>query len=256
MTLLTLLDRASYFTIIYRHATCSPTPWSHMPIFYSHIVHRASEAIGLKDFNSESMEADDFRKVFLALQDSIRSLNSDPSLVFGMQRLDVHVSGSALTFKPYTTAELAIIAGGGTVDITDRVVDVRPTVAPNVYIGGSRLETVDPIDLVRYSDRYTCAWSPDWDQDQILFASPVADMVTVSFRKPVPVPASPTEEVRVPERFHEYLILSLAVSVGTKLGLTETLQPLMRSLAQELSRVTASNNYSRPVLLHVDLNRF
>lgn len=227
-----------------------------MSTTYSYIVNRASEALGLKDFNSESMEADDFRKVFLSLQDSIRSMNADPSLVFGTQNISKFVSGAILTFKPYTTAELATIAGGGTIDITDRIVDVRPTVAPSVYISGSRLSTVDPVELPSYSDKYTCAWNPDWDQDQVLFGAPVSDAVTFQFRKPIPVPTTPTEEVRVPERFHEYLVLNLAVSVAVKLGLTETIQTLNSLLQKETARVTANTNYSRPVKLTVNMNRF
>lgn len=227
-----------------------------MATTYAYIVNRASEALGLKDFNSESMEADDFRKVFLALQDSIRSMNADPSLTFGTQTLTNFVSGSVLTFKPYTAAELAVIAGGGTVDITDRVVTVRPTVAPSVFISGSRLTTVDPIELPSYSDRYTCSWNPDWDQDQVLFGAPVSDTVTFQFRKPIPIPTTPTEEVKVPERFHEYLVLNLAVNIAPKLGLTESVQMLSQLLQKETLRVTANNNYSRPVKLTVDMNRF
>lgn len=227
-----------------------------MATTYSYIVNRASEALGLKDFNSESMEADDFRKVFLSLQDSIRSMNADPSLTFGTQTLTNFVSGSVLTFKPYTTAELAIIAGGGTVDITDRVVSVRPTVAPSVFISGSRLTTVDPIDLPSYCDKYTCSWNPDWDQDQVLFGSAVSETVTFQFRKPIPIPATPTEEVKVPDRFHEYLVLNLAVGIAPKLGLTESVQMLNNLLQKETLRVTANNNYSRPVKLTVDMNRF
>lgn len=223
---------------------------------YAYIVHRASEAVGLKDFNSESMEADDFRKVFLALQDSIRSLNSDPAILFGTVNKTVHVSGSSLSFKPYTPDELAIIAGGGTIDITDRVVDIRPTIAPMPFISGSRLSMVDPLELPQYSDKYTCAWFPDWDEDKLEFGDVVGADVTLQIRKPVPVPVTPTEEVKIPERFHEYLVLSLAVNVGTKLGLTESLVILKQSLAAELVRVTASNNYSRPIVLNSDMGRF
>jgi hypothetical protein len=183
-------------------------------------------------------------------------MNADPSLTFGIQNITTFVSGSVLTFKPYTSAEQSIIAGGGTVDITDRVVTVRPTVAPSVFINGSRLSTVDPIELPSYSDKYVCAWSPDWDQDIILFGAPVADTVSIQFRKPIPVPSAPGEEVRVPERFHEYLVLTLAVSIAIKLGVVETIQTLNSLLQKEAYRVTANNNFSRPVKLTVDLNRF
>lgn len=227
-----------------------------MSATYSYIVNRASEAVGLKDFNSESMESDDFRKVFLALQDAIRSMNADPNLTFGTQNVSNFVGGSVLTFKPYTPAELAFIAGGGVVDITDREVTVRPTVAPSVFINGSRLTTVDPIELPSYNDKYTCAWNPDWDQDQVMFGAPVADTVTFQFRKPIPVPSLPHEEVKVPERFHEYLVLTLAVGIAVKLGVTETIQTLNSLLQKEAHRVTANNNYSRPVKLTMDLNRF
>lgn len=223
---------------------------------YAYIVLRASEAVGLKDFNSDAMEGDDFRKVFLALQDAIRSLNSDPSVTFGVHTVVKYLAGSVLTFKPYTKVELAEIAAGGTVDTTDRIVDPRPTIAPSVYRDGGRLQVMDPLDMPQCSDGYSCAWAPDWDQDQLLFGDTVGADVTVSYRKPVPVPSSPTEEIKVPERFHEYLILTLAVGLATKLGATETLQQLLRSLAAESRRVTANNNYSRPVYLTPDLDRF
>lgn len=227
-----------------------------MSITYSYIVNRASEACGLKDFNSESMEADDFRKVFLALQDSIRSMNADPELIFGIQTVSKQVAGSVLTFKPYTVAEQATIDGGGTVDITDRIVDVRPTVAPAVYINGSRLTTVDPMDLPGYTSKYVCAWSPDWDQDQVQFADTVGETVKIQYRKPIEVPTLPNDTVKVPERFHEYLILLLAVDIAIKLGLNESLAALNSSLQKEAHRVTANNNYSRPSLMTVDMNRF
>ena len=223
---------------------------------YKYVVERASEAVGLKDFNSEGMEGDDFRKVFLALQDAIRSLNSDPALMFGTATVSLHVTSDAILFKPLTDEERAIIDGGGSVSLTDRVIDLRPTVAPMAYINGTRASMVDPLDLPQFQDRYTCAWLPDWDKDVLQFGASVGDLVRLQVRKPVPIPSRPDEQIKIPERFHEYLILTLAVGIGTKLGLAETLVSLKQSLAQELTRVTANNNYSRPVYLDSSMNRF
>ena len=227
-----------------------------MAVTCAYIVLRACEAVGVKDFNSESMEGDDFRKAFLALQDSVRSINSDPALMFGVDSVSCRVDGTVLTFKPYTTEELALIAGGGTVDIRDRVVSIRPTVAPAVYIGGSRISTVDPLDLPLYTSRDVCAWCSDWDQDRLVFAGTVADVVSIQARKPVQVPAQPSDYVQIPERFYDYLTLTLAVSLAVKIGSVETLAALKESLARETVRVTANNNYSRPIMLNTGMDRF
>ena len=223
---------------------------------YAYIVHRASEAIGLKDFNSESMEADDFRKIFLTLQDVIRSMNSDPNLTFGLTSQKKVVSGDSLVFKPYTEAEQTIIAGGGAIDITDRIVDFRPTVAPVVYINGQRLQMVDVIDIPEYCEKWTCAWNPSWDQDALLFGDKVGDEVTIQARTPIEIPSTPTAYVKVPERYFEYMILSLAVSAGAKLGLIESLTVLKGSLALETQRINKNNTYHRPVFLHCDLDMY
>lgn len=223
---------------------------------YASIVHRASEATGLKDFNSEAMEADDFRKVFLALQDAIRSINGDESLIFGVQTITVHLSGSALTFKPYTDAELAVIAGGGSVDITDRVVDLRPTIPPVIYLDKSPCLMVDMIDLPQYGGRNVFAWNPGWDQDTAEFANSVAGTVVVQARKPIAVPDLPTDEAKIPERMYEYIVLYLAVNIATKLGLTETLTILQDQLSKEAARVTKNVTYSRPVVMNSNMSRY
>lgn len=225
--------------------------------YWSYIVHRASEAVGLKDFNSESMEGDDFRKVFIALQDVVRSLNSNQSYLFGITTVSKVVSSDALTFMPYNAAERAIIAGGGTVDITDRIVDVRPTVCPMAYINEARVQVVDALDLPMFADRYTCAWEPDHDRDVLRFGKALGgDTVTLRIRKPIPVPERPNDVAQVPERFIELLVLSLAVSIATKLGMVETLGALKESLLSEIGRVTKNNLYSRPVVLDSCMNRF
>lgn len=227
-----------------------------MGVTCSYIVLRAAEAVGLKDFNGEAMEGDDFRKVFLALQDCMRSLNSDPAVLFGVSSVSARVNGSVLTFKPYTDAEQAIIDGGGSVDITDRVVTVRPTIAPAVYIGGSRISMVDPLDLPLHCSSDSCAWEQDWDEDRLVFGANVGDVVTMQMRKPVHVPAAPTEEIQVPERFYDYITLSLAVALAVKIGSVETLAALKESLARETVRITGNNNYTRPILLDSCMSRF
>jgi hypothetical protein len=223
---------------------------------YAYIVHRASEAVGLKDFNSEGMEGDDFRKVFLALQDSIRSLNSDPAILFGVKSLTQFVHGSSLDFMPYTDAELAIIAGGGTVDLTDRVVTIRPTIAPMVYNDSNRVAIIDALDIPLHRDKMVCAWLPDFDRDVLQFGDVVNGEIVLQIRTPIPIPSNPQEQLKLPERYWEYLILTLSVALAVKLGLTETLAALKQSLAMEIVRVTSNNVTQRPILLDSSMNRF
>jgi hypothetical protein len=139
----------------------------------------------------------------------------------------------------------------------DRVVDVRPVIAPCVFINEERLSMVDAINLPAYRDRMVCAWNPSWDKEELLFGDAVGgDLVVVQIRNPIEIPSSPTEVVKLPQSYHEYLLLFLAVTYGVKLGLTESVDGLKASLALETKRITQNNNYQRPVFLHANIDRF
>lgn len=222
----------------------------------SYIIHRAAEMVGLKDFNSDSMDGDDFRKVFLMTQDAIRNLNQQSAITFAYTQVTTYITGSEMVFKPYTEAEQAIIDGGGTVDITNRIVTIRPTICPAIYIGQDKLNIVEAIDLPMYHDKFTCAWNPDWDQDSVLFGNTVNAEVTAHIRKPITVPVLPSEDIQVPERFHDFIICTIAYNIASVLAMVETLPIVKANLDTARKMITQNNTYHRPIFVNTNMSRF
>lgn len=222
----------------------------------SYIIHRASEMVGLKDFDSDTMDGDSFRKVFLMCQDAIRNLNQQTDIVFGYTDVRVNVSGDKLTFKPYTTEEQAIIDGGGTVDITDRCVTIRPTICPTIYINNNKLCVVEMLDLPMYKDRYTCSWNPDWDNDAIHFGDNVNGEVLCQIRKPIAIPSMPNESLAMPERFNDFIICTVAYNIASILSMVETLPIVKSNLDNARKAITRNNNYHKPVYMNSTMDRF
>lgn len=227
-----------------------------MSVPVSYIIHRAAEMVGLKDFASDTMDGDDFRKVFLMTQDAIRSLNQQTDIVFGYTAVTIPVNGDSLVFKPYTEAEQATIDAGGTVDTANRIVTVRPVVCPAVYRGKEKLSIVEMLDLPKYGDGFTCAWNPDWDQDTIVFGRPITSDVTVHIRKPITVPVMPSDTMEMPERYNEYVICLIAYNIASTLAMVETLPIVKVNLETARKLITRNNNYHRPVYLDTTMTRF
>lgn len=227
-----------------------------MGVPVSYIIHRAAEMVGLKDFASDSMDGDDFRKVFLMTQDAIRNLNQQTDIVFAYTSVTKQVTGNALVFKPYTDVEQAIIDGGGTVDTTNRIVTIRPVVCPAVYRGSEKLSIVDALDLPKYGDGYTCAWNPDWDQDSIMFGIDINTEITAHIRKPITVPVMPSDTMEMPERYNEYVICLIAYNIASTLAMVETLPIVKVNMDTARKLITRNNNYHRPIYLDTKMNRF
>lgn len=227
-----------------------------MSVPVSYVIHRAAEMVGLKDFASDAMDGDDFRKVFLMTQDAIRNLNQQTDIVFAYSTVTTTVNGSELVFKPYTDEEQAIIDGGGTIDLTNRVVTIRPVVCPAIYRGTEKLSIVDPMDLPKYGDGFTCAWNPDWDQDTIIFGRYINAEVTAHIRKPIKVPVMPSEIMEMPERYNEYIICLIAYNIASTLAMVETLPIVKINLDNARKLITRNNNYHRPIYMDTTMNRF
>ncbi len=227
-----------------------------MSVPVSYIIHRAAEMVGLKDFASDAMDGDDFRKVFLMTQDAIRNLNQQTDVVFAYTTVSKTVNGTELVFKPYTEAEQAIIDGGGTVDITNRIVTIRPVVCPAIYRGNEQLSIVDMLDLPKYCDGFTCAWNPDWDQDTIMFGKSINAEVTAHIRKPITVPTMPSDTLEMPERYNDYIICLIAYNIASTLAMVETLPIVKANLDTAKKLITRNNNYHRPMYVNTIMNRF
>ena len=222
----------------------------------SELVHRVAEAIGLKSFHSDTMDADYFRRVFIVAQDVIRTLNQQPDVNFGNDLRDFSVSGKAITFKPYTVAEQSIIDGGGTVDITDRIVDVRPTSCPVIHLDGCKLGMVDASELAAYAgDRTAFAWLPFAGYDVIRFGDSMNATVSLTIKLPITIPTLPTDVIGAPERYHEFIISTIAQRVATILGKVDRASS-MASVASAERHAVAKNNATKPMRVYPQISRF
>ena len=191
------------------------------------------------------------------LRDIVDEMNAEPGIAFEQQADDVSVTGSVLTFKPYTTAELAIIAGGGTVDITDRLVDFIPIQAPKVLDDDGLFSYLSLTDLLLGDDERSFAFRVVDDYSEIIFKrGPVS--VSIVRNGPVTMDEEPTGVVHVPVMYQRYLITKLAESASIRYQMGDT-AAIMAQRAQAQGQVVASQAVStKPVKSNVGnaLNRF
>ena len=223
----------------------------------SELVHKVSEAIGIKPMHSDSMNPDYFRRVFAIMVDSIRSINQQEDIVFGYDLRTMFVAGDKLTFKPYTAAEQAIIDGGGSVDITDRIVDIRPCSAPTIVINSQRQVLALPSDIKAYGTMAcTYAWVPGYDKDEVIFPSALSKNIDLTIRKPIAVPSTPLSVIEVPDRFFSFLVATISYNAATAFGLADRAKMQQEIAANERRAVGTNNAKARPQILVPVVSRF
>lgn len=222
----------------------------------SELVHRVAEATRIKDFHSDSMDADYFKRIFQIVKDVLRSLNQQADVTFGFDIRDVQVNGNTLTFKPYTTAEQAIIDGGGSVDITDRIVDILPTACPVIHFDNCKLGMVDATEISAYlNDFMAFCWLPSTASDVIRFGGTVSNTLTLTIKKPIAIPVEPTDEVDVPDRCYEFVISSISQRVAATLGFMDRAKAMAEVASAERLAVV-KNNSPKPMRMYPQISRF
>ena len=123
--------------------------------FTTHIVRKALQNAGIWVSEAEEVPGDYLVPCFGMLQDIIAELNAQSAIVFEQTITETTLVGGSLTFKPYTDAEQLVIDGGGTVDITDRLVDYIPVQAPSgVTVNGNPLRMVSISDMALLDTTY------------------------------------------------------------------------------------------------------
>lgn len=229
--------------------------------FISHIIKKALKDTGIYCSEADSVPADYYNPTFEMLNDVIAELNTQSAIIFSQQSDIVSVVGNKLTFKKYTEAEQAIIDGGGTVDITDRLVDFVPITNPIVYIDGFHLDFVSYRDLIdrQTESCVTCyTFNLGKDYSEIIFNGNVANTITLLRNVPIEIDDEPFGEVHIPDSFVHYLVTKLAESVAIRYQFTETAS-IFAQKGERTGNILANNNVSRrPVNrnLITGLNKF
>ena len=218
----------------------------------SSLVRKALQDAGIYSSESEAVPSDYLIPCIEMLRDVIQEANSQSAIVFEQSVTSVNVSGDVLTFMPYTDAEQAIIDGGGTVDITDRLVDFIPIQPPIAFNSLGRLNRVSMPDLLSFtSDSVVSCYAFNMlsDRSEIRFNAPSAGTVTVLRSVPIVMDDSPGGDVSVPVAFERYLVTKLAESIAIRYQFTETAS-IMAQRAQRQGQVLADSNISARPLRH------
>lgn len=226
----------------------------------AHIIKKALKDTGIYVSEGDSVPADYFNPTLDMLRDVIAELNTQTAIIFSQQSDTVNVAGDKLTFKVYTEAEQAIIDGGGTVDITDRLVDFVPVTNPIVYLNGYHLDYVSYRDLMdRTGGSASCyTFNIGKDYSEIIFNSNVSGEIKILRNVPIEIDDEPYGEVHVPDSYVHYIVTKLSESVAIRYQFTETAS-IFAQKGDRTGNILANNNTSRKPVnrnLIAGLNRF
>lgn len=224
------------------------------------IIKKALKDTGIYLTEGDSIPSDYFNPTLEMLRDVIAELNTQTAIIFSQQSDNVSVTGNKLKFKKYTESEQAIIDGGGTVDITDRLVDFVPLSNPLVYSNGYHLDFVSYRDLLdRSSETCTCyTFNVGHDFSEIIFNANVAGTITILRNVPIEIDNEPYGEVHIPDSYVHYLVTKLAESVAIRYQFTETAS-IFAQKGERTGNILANNNVNRrPVNINLmaGLNKF
>ena len=212
----------------------------------SHIVKKALKDTGIYVSEGDSVPADYFNPTVDMLRDVIAELNTQTAIIFSQQNDTVNVTGNKLTFKKYTEAEQAIIDGGGTVNITDRLVDFVPITNPIVYFNGYHLDYISYRDLIdRECDTLTAyTFNIGTDYSEIIFNANVAGSIQILRNIPIEIDDEPYGEVHVPNAYVHFIVTKLSESVAIRYQFTETAS-IFAQKSDRAGNILANNNTSR-----------
>lgn len=226
----------------------------------AHIIKKALKDTGIYVSEGDSVPADYYNPTFEMLKDVIAELNTQSAITFSQQNDDIVVEGNKLTFKKYTEAEQAIIDGGGTVDITDRMVDFVPLTNPIVYNKGYHLDFVSYRDLIdRKSDCLECyAFNLGTDYSELIFNANVGGDLSILRNIPIDIDDEPYGDVHVPDAYVHYLVTKLSESVAIRYQFMETASIFAQKGERTGNILAQSNTSKRPVKLNLlaGLNRY
>lgn len=228
----------------------------------AHIIKKSLKDIGVYVSEGDSVPADLFNPILGLLRDIIAELNSQSAIQFEQSSSIVSVQGSKLTFKLYTEAEQAIIDGGGTVDITDRLVDFVPITNPIVYKDGFHLEFVSYRDLLDRQEvsRATCyAFNIGKDYSEVVFNAPVGGSITLLRSVPIQIDKEPYGDVHIPDSYVHYLVTKLSEAAAIHYQFHETAS-IFAQKSERTGNILANNAASRKVVVNrnilTGLNKF
>ena len=229
--------------------------------FTTHIVRKALQNAGIWVSEAEEVPGDYLVPCFGMLQDITAELNAQSAIVFEQTITETTLVGSSLTFKPYTEAEQLVIDGGGTVDITDRLVDYIPVQAPSgATCNGVPLRMVSVSDLALMDSSSAIsayAFQVSSDSAKMLFDGEGGTLKFVR-NKPISMDEEITGEIHVPPAYDHFLVTKLAEAASLRYQFSESAS-LFAQKGKALGNALANNAVANRPIPHKtakNLNRF
>ena len=228
-----------------------------MAIAKEHIIRKALMDAGIWTSASEAVPGDYSSPCSELLVDIVSEMNAEPAVVCEQRHDVVSVTGTVLTFKPFTEAELATISGGGTIDTTDRLTDFIPVQPPKVIGDNGVMAYLSLTDLLSTECEDAFAFRVNGDQAELLF-NVAPGSVTIIRNVPIVVDTEPAGYVRVPEMYRHYLTTKLTEAVALRYqqhDVATLMQQRSLAMGQALANQATAN---RPVKSNMAnaLNRF
>lgn len=227
----------------------------------SNIIRKAATNIGMQITEDEAVPSDILDPMFELLKDVVSELNTQTAISFGQEATDITVSGNLLTFMPYTEAEQAIIDGGGTVDITDRLVDFIPMTSPTVYFNGyslPQLSVKDILNLRSGSCVTSVAFNVKSDRSELLFDGNVASTISILRNIPILIDDAPYGNVDIPEPYVTFLVMKLSELGAGHFQFYEKAQFYTEKSKTSASNLSINNLSHKPIThnIYLGLNKF
>ena len=223
------------------------------------IIKKSLKDVGLIISETETVPGEYYAPAFEILKDLIAELNTQSAIIFSQQSDVVNVGSNKLTFKPLNETEQSIIDGGGTVDLTGRLIDFIPLTNPIVYYKGSLLDYASYRDVLNAQTSHVVCYTFNITEDcsEIIFNAPV-DTITLLRNVPIVIDDEPYGDVHIPKAYEHFLITKLSEALAIRYQFAESAS-MFAQKAERTGNVLAINATSRrPVRrnLIAGLNRF
>lgn len=223
------------------------------------IIKKSLKDVGLIISETETVPGEYYAPAFEILKDLIAELNTQSAIIFSQQSDVVDVGSNKLIFKPLNEAEQSIIDGGGTVDLTGRLIDFIPLTNPIVYYKGSLLDYASYRDVLNAQTSHVVCYTFNITEDcsEIIFNAPV-DTITLLRNVPIAIDDEPYGDVHIPKAYEHFLITKLSEALAIRYQFAESAS-MFAQKAERTGNVLAINATSRrPVRrnLIAGLNRF
>ena len=228
--------------------------------YITHIVRKALQNAGIYVSEGEEVPGDYLVPCHSMLQDIVAEMNAQSAIVFEQGIVSMVIQGDTLTFKKYTEAEQAIIDGGGTVNLTDRIVDYVPVQYPTgltVDDNKLRFASLSDVSLSQNGSTYTCyAFQTLSNEARVVFDSPLKG-ATVKFviNKPIEIDEDLIGEIHVPAAYDHLMVTKLAEAASLRYQFTESAS-LFAQKGKVQSDALANNVTSSRPLKHKTQNNF